>query len=199
MAIDDILKQIGEDAKAEADSMLSREKAGAESIVEKAKKNAERLREDLTKKAHERADEHGRRIETLAGLELRKETLREKKNLLDEAFAKAEERIASLPPDEYLAFLKPIIIGAVESGNEELILSERHRDIFTPDFLDKLNGELGSEKGRLRMGEDSGEFSGGFILRDGRKETNMTLRSLIGSQRDGLEPEVANILFGEGE
>ena len=197
MAIENIINQIGEDARAESDSLLSVARAEADAVRERAAKEAERLRSEALKKAKERAEEHARRIETLAGLELRKEVLQEKKNLIGEAFAKAEERITSLPPEEYLAFLRPIILGAVDSGNEEVILSKRHRSMFTADFLNTLNHELGPQKGRLRLIDESGEFSGGFILRDGKMETNMTLRSLMDSRRDDLEPKVAGILFGE--
>ena len=143
----------------------------------------------------ERAEEHGARIETLAGLELRKDVLRQKKDIIDDAFARAEKEIANLPPDEYRAFLKPIILGAVESGNEELIPPAGRREDFTPEFIRSLNEEIPPSGGALRLSEDSGNFSGGFILREGKMETNLTLKSLMTSGRDRLEPQVAKILF----
>jgi V/A-type H+-transporting ATPase subunit E len=120
MAIEDIIRQIGDDAMAKSDSMLSGARAEAEVVIEKARKSAERFRAEAMQKAEERAKEHARRIETLAGLELRKEILKEKKSHIAEVFEKAENKIANLPSGEYLAFLKPIIIGAVESGGEEI-------------------------------------------------------------------------------
>ena len=199
MAIEDIIRQIGDDAMAKSDGMLSGARAEAEVVIEKARKNAERFRAEAMRKAEEGAKEHARRIETLAGLELRKDILKEKKSLIAEAFEKAEDKIANPPCAEYLAFLKPIIIDAVESGSEEIVPSKKHRSMFTSAFLDELNSELGSPNGRLRLSEDSGDFSGGFILREGKKETNLTLKSLFGTERDRLEPEVAGTLFGEGD
>lgn len=199
MALEDIIKKIGEDAQSEADSLLSLARAEAESIREKAHKQAEELRSELTQKAKERAKEHADRVTVLAGLDERKDALREKKRLIEDAFAKAEDRIRNLPPEEYRAFLKPLILGAVESGAEEIIPSSQHRSTFTPEFVKSLNDELGPQKGRLRLSEESGDFSGGFILREGNKETNLTLESLVASQRDRLETLIANILFGKGE
>jgi V/A-type H+-transporting ATPase subunit E len=196
MAIDDIIRQIEEDARAEADSLLSNARAEAEAILEKSKRQAEKLREEELQKAEENAKEHGRRIETLAGLELRKEILKEKKSLIQNAFLMAEEDIAGLSPAEHRAFLKPIIIKAVESGQEEIVVSAKHIDAFTPEFIRELNSELDSKNGGLRLSEENGDFSGGFILREGKKEINLTLTSLIASGRDGLEPDVADILFG---
>jgi V/A-type H+-transporting ATPase subunit E len=196
MAIDDIIKQIEEDGRAEADSLLSNAKAEAEAVLEKGKRQAEKLRAEETEKAKENAREHGRRIETLAGLDLRKKILKEKKSLIEDAFSKAEEKIAGLSPDKYRAFLKPIILSAVESGNEEIVVSARHRDAFTPGFIQDLNSELASKNGSLKLSEEGGDFSGGFVLREGKKETNLTLTSLIISKRDQLESEVAKILFG---
>ena len=199
MAIDDIIRQIEEDAKAEADSLLSNAKAEADAIREKSKRQAEKLLEEETRKAEEKAKEHGRRIETLAGLELRKEILKEKKSLIQVAFLKAEEEISGLSPDEHRAFLKPIILKAVESGNEEIVTSEQHRGAFTPEFIRDLNTEFGPKNGGLRLSDETGGFSGGFVLREGKKETNLTLTSLITSKHDFLEPEVAKILFGENK
>ena len=71
MAIEDILRQIGDDAMAKSDGMLSGARAEAEVVIEKARKSAERFRAEAMQKAGERAKEHARRIETLAGLELR--------------------------------------------------------------------------------------------------------------------------------
>jgi len=199
MAIEDIIKKIEEDASAEAETLRANASAEADAILEKAKRRVEKLREEETRKAEEDAKEHARRIETLAGLELRKEILKEKRDLIQTVFAKAEEQIANLPPAEHRAFLKPIIINAVESGNEEIVVSAKHRDAFSSEFIRELNDELGSKNGRLRLGAESGDFSGGFILREGKKETNLTLKSLIASERDRLEPRVAEILFGKSK
>jgi V/A-type H+-transporting ATPase subunit E len=198
MAIEDIVKQIEEDARSEAESLRSNAEAEAGAICEKAKRQAEALGAQETQKAKEGAEEHGRRIETLAGLELRKDILREKKDLIEDAFSRAAAEIANLPPDEYRSYIKPIILAAVESGVEEIVPSAKHRDFFTAAFLKDLNGDLNTAKAALRLSDDTGKFSGGFILRDGKKETNMTLSSMIATRRDKLEPEIAKLLFGQG-
>ena len=199
MAVEDIIKKIDEDARSEADSLLSIAKAEADAIREKAHRQTEELRAEMMQKAEERAKEHAARIEMLASLEFRKEILREKKRLIEESLEKAENAIRDFAPNDYLSFLKKIILSEVESGNEEIIASAAHRDLLTPDFLNSINNELGASKGNLRLSEESGDFSGGVILRDGKKETNLTLKSLIESERDRLEPFVANILFGEDQ
>lgn len=199
MAFEDIVKKIGEDARTEAESLLSIAHAEADAIREKARREGEDLSSQLMEKARHRAEEHARRLETLAGLDLRKDVLKVKKNLIEEMFRRAEEEIINLPPDAYRAFLRPIILAEVETGNEELIFSSRHRTLFTDDFLRELNDELGPLKGRLQLSGESGDFSGGVVLRDGKKENNLTLKSLIEAQRDKLEPLVADILFGENK
>ena len=197
MALEDIIKKISEDDRSEAESILSHARAEADAIREKAQEQGKELRSEMTRKAQERAKEHASRIEVLAGLEQRKDVLKEKKKLIEDAFAKVEERIINLSSDEYLTFLKPLILGAVESGREEIIPSAAHRHLFTPDLVKSLNDELGPQRGHLRLSEESGGFPGGFILREGNKETNLTLESLIKAQRDNLEPSVAGILFGK--
>jgi V/A-type H+-transporting ATPase subunit E len=197
MAIEDILKKINDDVREEVASVLSLARAEADSIREKARREAEELRAELMQKAKERAQDHAERVKVLAGLDRRKDILKEKKRLITEAFEGAKENIIKLPPNEYIAFLKPLILQAVESGNEEIIPPSAQRSLFTPELVKNLNEALGREKGRLRLSPDSGKFTGGFILREGNREINLTLDSLIDSQRDALEPQVARILFGE--
>jgi V/A-type H+-transporting ATPase subunit E len=197
MALEDILKKIEEDARAEGDALVSLGRAEAESIRQKARKEAEQLRAELMQKAKERAKSHADRIQVLAGLDQRKEVLREKKKLVDDAFAKAKESIRKFPPNQYLAFLRPLILKEVETGNEEIIVSSEQRYLFTQEFLKSLNDELGREKGHFRLSGETGNFSGGFILRERNRETNLTLETLIESNRDVLEPQVARLLFGQ--
>jgi V/A-type H+-transporting ATPase subunit E len=197
MALEDILRKIGDDAEAEADSLFLIAQAEADGIREKALRQADELRSELLEKAKSRAKGHADRVETLAALDVRKDILKQKKSLIEECFVMAENSIRSLSPEEYLAFLEPLLVEAVESGEEEIIPSSAHKSILSSAFLDSLNAKLGPQKGRLRLSNESGDFSGGFILRDGRKETNLTLKSLIASKRDGLEPQIARILFGE--
>lgn len=199
MALQDIINKIHEDARAEADSILALARAEAESIREKARRHGEEIRADLMQKAGEKAKRHADRIKVLAGLDQRKETLREKKNLVDEAFEKAKQRILELPPDQYLAFLRPLILHAVESGDEEIIVSARQKSLFTAEFLQGLNDALGAAKGHLRLSDETGSFSGGFILRGRNSETNLTLKTLVQSNHDVLEPQVAQTLFGESD
>ncbi|RJP74460.1 MAG: hypothetical protein C4532_02645 [Candidatus Abyssobacteria bacterium SURF_17] len=197
MALEHIIRKIDEDARAEAESLLSLARAEADSIKEKARKQAEELRAELLREAEKKAKEHANRIQVLAGLEQRKETLKEKRNLVEEAFTRAEEKIRTLAPDEYCALLKPLIVSAVESGREEIIPSAAHRHLFTPDFLKEINDELGPQRSQLRLSEESGDFAAGFILRESNKETNLTLESIIKDRRDQIEPSIAAILFGE--
>jgi V/A-type H+-transporting ATPase subunit E len=196
MPLEDIIKKIDDDARAEADSLLSLAKAEADAIRDKARKQAEDLRQRLMQQAKERALERASRIRTLAGLDQRKELLAEKKRIIDEAFARAEEKIVNLPKEQYLEFVTRLMLGAVESGREEIIPSARHKDFFSQEFLENLNKQLGP-KGHLRLSGEAGNFSAGVILREGNKETNLTLKSLIAWRRDHLEPEIARMLFGQ--
>ncbi|RJP24189.1 MAG: hypothetical protein C4520_04680 [Candidatus Abyssobacteria bacterium SURF_5] len=197
MALEDILKKINEEARAEADSLLSLARAEAQSIREKARREADDLKATLMREAERRAKSHAERIRILAGLDQRKEILAVKKRLVDESIEEARKKILNLPPEEYLAFLKPLILNAVESGNEEIVPAEREKDLFTAAFLRSLNDALGPERGHLRLSAEAGAFSGGCVLREGNRETNLTLSSLIESNRDMLEPQVARVLFGE--
>ena len=197
MALEDILKRIREDAHKEAEGIRKEARTRAEAIVQESKKEAASVREKLLEEGKTSSLQERRRILTIANLESRKEILRRKQNLIEEAFQKASNHLKHLSDKQYQVTVKKMLLKAVESGREEVIISPRDEKRITPSFLEEVNKGL-AEKGRpgkLRLSPERREFIGGFVLRSSRKEIKCTFDSLFKEKKDELEGEIARILF----
>jgi len=132
-----------------------------------------------------------------ARMEIRKESLAAKHALLDEVFARARERTAALPDGEYQQLVAQLMVKAVESGDEEVIVG-RNENRINDRLIKEVNRQLGpGYKGNLRMSNDRADFDSGFILRRGRVQVNVSTDVLVAQAREALETEIAAVLFAE--
>ncbi|MCD6507639.1 V-type ATP synthase subunit E [Candidatus Poribacteria bacterium] len=199
MALEDILRKIEEDARREADKILSEARARAEEILHSAEQEAERIRENLLEEARREAQTHKSRLISMAQLDMRKEILQEKQNLIDQVFQIALERLLRMEDEEYRELIREMLKQVVEHGDEEIILCERDKSRISQGFIQTLNKELESEgkPGKLTIAEETGDFSGGFILRRGKIELNNSFDALLQAAKDEMRSELSQILFGE--
>ncbi len=197
MGIQDILKKIERDAKERASKIKTGAKAQAEKILEEANISSESIKDEILKKAKTQAIAERNRSLTMANLEARKGILETKQSLMDETFRRALNNLIELPDKDYQAIILKLLLENVESGEEEIIISPKDKGRIDLKFLKEVNARLVKEGkgGKIKISSENRDFRGGFILRGGRKEMNLTYLSLIKDKRDELEGEVAKILF----
>lgn len=189
-----IIAHIQADAKAEADEILSKAEQECAEIrrqfEEKAKEAyAVKIREGV-KLCEENADSK----ERIAVMENKKEILAMKQRLLSECFEKAKEKLLAMPEENYARFLVKLAVKSAGDGSGEIILNPVDREKYGEAIVQVANAMLGN--GRLTLSEESGDFSGGLILRNGQIEINNTVDLLIGMSREEMAGQVAGILFG---
>lgn len=197
-ALEKMQEKILEDAKARADEIVNAATAEAQAILAEARAEAARRRDEELARGKEKADEERRRTLTLAELDARRQVLATKAALVDEVFQEARKRLASLEPARYRAYLKQAMLEAVESGEEEVVMSARDLDTIGPEVVAEVNAELARQgrKAALRLSSAPGGFGGGFVLRTGSMEVNSTFDAILAREREALVVEVARVLFG---
>ena len=134
-----------------------------------------------------------------ASLDIRKAILAEKQNAIDTAFQAAVDILVKMGDAEYRKIIRDMILPNVQTGDEEIILSERDKARLGDDFAQEINHQLAQsgKKGELIISQDTYDIVGGFVLRRGQIELNSSFESLFKSSRGDLESEVAKILFPE--
>lgn len=146
--------------------------------------------------AQQEAKEEKLHLLAAARMEVAKELLAEKRRILGEVFAKAREKLLSLPDEEYRKIMGKLMLKAVETGEEEVIVDKNEKRI-NQEFIGQINQQLGAgRKGNLRLSEKSENIGAGFILRRGKIKNNASVEVLLAQASEELETELAKELFG---
>ncbi len=188
-----IISEAGE----QAGRVLQEAQKRSAAITARGEADAKARREALLADAQTQAAELKRRARTIAELDARKQILTAKEKLIEDTFAQALARLQELGREAYQDLLFPMILAAVQYGDEDIIVSPDQRHFFDATFLGKLNKTLKQQgkKGELTLAAEIRPLKGGFVLRAGDVEINNTFNSLLRMQRDSLEPAVARMLF----
>ena len=197
MEAEQVIEKILADAKAEADKIAQQAKEKEADEQAKLDEQLGEYRKQTQLLAEKTGKDEKSHLLAAARMEIAKEYLAEKRKILDEVFEQARARVQDLPDEEYCGLMKKLMLEAVETGDEEVIVDAQEGRIDT-SFIDQVNGKLTlSGKGNLRLAEQRQDLAGGFILRRGKIKTNVSLRVLLDQTRKELEIELAKDLFSE--
>jgi len=195
MDAEQVVEKILADAKAEAERIIKQanEKQAAEQAelneqLDEYKKHTKTLAEKAAKdkKSH---------LLAVARMDIAKQFLAEKRRILDEIFVQAHRQLQNLPDEEYKAVCTKLMLEAVETGDEEVIIDNNETRI-DQKFIKQVNRELGpGYKGNLRLANERHNLGGGFILKRGKIKNNVSLEVLLAIAHKDLEIELAKQLF----
>ena len=192
--IEKIIDRISSDAQREIDDVLAAAQAEAEKITAKYQAQAKAEADDILARGEKAAAERGERLASVAQLECRKEVLRAKQEVVEEAFQLAMKKLTQLPQEKCVALLADLAAQAASKGTEALIFSAADRARLGKAVV-AANQKLG-DKGQLTLSQETRPMQGGFILSDGVVEVNCTFETLVRLQRNTLSTQVADVLFG---
>jgi len=197
MEAQQVINKILSEAQVEADRIKSeaREKQTAEQAqldkhLGEYKTKTNELTEKTTqdKKAHMLAS---------ARMDIAKKYLTEKRKLMQEVFDRAKEQLVNMPDDQYRQLMKKLMVAAVETGDEEVLVDVNEKRI-DHEFIKQVNRELGPGfHGNLRLSEEREAIGGGFVLRRGRIRNNVSLAVLLEQAKKELEIDLARELFSD--
>ncbi|HBG26639.1 MAG: hypothetical protein A2Y10_04630 [Planctomycetes bacterium GWF2_41_51] len=174
--------------KAQADEKLNALNAETEKELSSFEQETQRLCEKATLESKERILAGAR----MAALRQETET---KRTLLNKVVEKTAQKIKSMNDDEYLNLIEGLIIASVKTGGEELVIGKNEKRINN-DFVSRVNQKLG-DKGNLRIADEKADIDAGFILRQGKRQTNASLDVMLKVAAQQLEGKLARQLFGQ--
>jgi len=195
MDAEQVVEKILADAKVEAGKI--KQQAKEKEAAEQDKLNEQlaeykKQTEILAQKAGEDKKAH---LLAAARMDIAKQFLAEKRKILDEVFDQARRKLQNLPDDDYRKLMSRLMLNAVETGDEEVIVDKNEKRI-DQKFIKQINHELGpGYKGNLRLSNEKQNLGGGFILRRGRIKNNVSFEVLLAQARKELEIELAKQLF----
>ncbi|MDF2591074.1 MAG: H+transporting two-sector ATPase subunit [Clostridia bacterium] len=195
--VEKIKEKILQDSEAKAEAIVSDAKKQAEEIIEKANVRAAQRAEEIQKKASSDAAEKLKISNSMLELEMRKDILSTKQKLIEDVFQNALDTLNKLDSKEYESIMYKLFVDAIESGDEEILLSNKDKTRLPADFIGNLNKVVvqAGKKGNLKLSDETRDIMGGFVLKAKGVEINYSFEALLRMDRDEIEPEVAAILF----
>jgi V/A-type H+-transporting ATPase subunit E len=195
MEAEQVVEKILSDAKTEAEKIQNQaqEKEAAEQARYDEQLDGYRKQtEILSQKAAE-----NKKLHLLAAARMRnaRDLLAEKRKILDEVFTQARGQLLNLPDDQYRQLITNLMLKAVETGDEEVIIDKNEKRI-DQQLINQVNEQLPSgSKGNLTLSEERKDLGGGFILKHDKIKNNASLEVLLAQARRELEIELAKELF----
>lgn len=192
----EVVDKIVGEAKAEAEGIIAEAKNRLAEERKRFDSKMESFNKDTETLANDAAEEKKSRMLATARMDMKKEYVQAKSELLAEVFEKAKEKIKSLPDDQYVALVSGLMTKIVETGDEEVVVGSGESRI-NDNLIKNVNRQLGPGfKGNLRLAADKADIDGGFILRRGKIQINVSTDVMVSQAREVLEMELATELFG---
>ena len=204
MASDKIVNKILQNSQAEAEAIRKSAQEQAEAGIKKIHKETESKLSALKKQYKADVEETKRRGKLTAGLDERKDLLREKRVVLDKAFDAAYEKMEHLPDKEWARLITEIVLAGTVTETRYIKVPEADIPRYTKNFmgkgpfLDQLNAKL-AEQGHLtplELDPKPAGFRQGVMLLGKDSDVNGSFEVLIENARRPIEWDVTNILFG---
>jgi len=196
MGLDDIIKKIEVDAHDQMEKLKQEALEERKKIIKEARREADKIKDESIRSFRREAEAEKRGMVIRARMEEKKGFLNLKRELMNEAFKQAEKELNNLDRDQYLNWLKELLLSAVNSEDEEVLISPRDEAWMNGKFMDQLRRNLKDKTGKdLSFSPELDEKERGFILKKKGTQLNYTFSALFASLREKLEIDVARILF----
>ncbi len=195
MGTEEVVEKILAEAKAEAKKIKKQadEKEAAEQ--EKFNEQLQEHKKQTSALAEKLGREKKLHLLAAARMDIAKEQLAEKSRILDEVFEQARQQLLKLSDDQYKNLCTNLMLEAVETGDEEVIIDTSETRI-DEKFIRQINNKLGPErKGNLKLSNQRQPIGAGFILKRGKIKNNVSLNVLLARARKDLEIDLAKDLF----
>jgi V/A-type H+-transporting ATPase subunit E len=193
-----ILTKIEQDAKDAAQKVRNEADEKAKTIKLEAQANREMLEKTMLAQAEQECAQMEERMHRMADLDDRKAMLRQKRTVIDEAFALAKEKLEKTKPKDRRAFFLRKI-AEYAGGEETLIVGADDADWFDDGFLADANKALkaAGKPGTLKLQKEREKGCAGVVLSHKGAQVCITFDSLLDEARAELEQAAAQALFSE--
>lgn len=191
--LETILSQIDNDARLEADALLSEAKAKAEAISEAARQEAAGKTQEILSAGEEKAQSIRSRAESVAALERRNAMLAFKQREIREAIDFTLASLEALSDKEYFDLLVQLCVRFAGTGKAEMRLNQKDLDRLPAGFEDTLKQAL--PQGEITVSKKPCNIESGFLLVYGGIDINCTFRAIFEDMEGELRDAVGKILF----
>ena len=189
MALEDIIKKILDDGNKEKDRIIKSASQEIEKEREKLRKEGEKLKEKLLKEIKEKIEKWRREKLLQLETEESKLTLMEKIKIIDEIISSAMEKVRG-EKEIFSKWLGKNIVSAVDKGKGEIYYPLSWESYFNKEMRNALEKKAGD---KIEFFPHNKEEVA--IIKQGRKETTISLEESFLSEKERLRTLLNKILF----
>lgn len=195
--IEKITERILADAREQAEANRAEAAGKAKEILAAGDALAEKKSQAILDQAKAEEIELHKRRQAVCDLEMRKDTLRAKRQVMDAVFREAGEALAKISGPEYETLLEKLLIECATVGSGKVAIAKKDQTFFKPAFVKKAEKAL-EERGikrRIEIDRADEAIENGFIYYADGMEINCTFAAVLAQERERLETGVYSILF----
>lgn len=179
--LDNIIQQIMEEGRKEADSIVDEAKEYKEKTMKNWIEDGERKRAEILDQAKKEAEKLKDKAVSNANLQSRDSILKAKQTVVDRVIQLAKEGLKNLDDESYIKVIKEGLENLSLKENAVLLVPENRKEIVV--------------KSELGYPVESGNLESGFAIREGHTIINNDFSSLVDYMRDELEVDIVKKLF----
>lgn len=189
---DMILNSIKSDCDKTIEAIRTDSAKICEEIIAKGKEDAAKVKAELDSKTRQKASQIKAANKSRGELEQRNALLRKRRLEIDITYDAIYKYLLNLDGENYFNIIYKLLKKL--GGNRGVIyLNQNDLNRLPADFSQKLES-LGI---KAQLGENAVDIDGGFILKNGDIEENMSFSALLSSNRDSIEDLINRELFAE--
>ncbi len=189
---DMILNSIKNDCDKTIEAIRTDSAKICEEIIAKGKEDAAKTKAELDSKTRQKASQIKAANKSRGELEQRNALLRKRRLEIDITYDAIYKYLLNLDGENYFNIIYKLLKKL--GGNQGVIyLNQNDLNRLPADFSQKLES-LGI---KAQLGENAVDIDGGFILKNGDIEENMSFSALLSSNRDSIEDLINRELFAE--
>ena len=187
--LDKIIEHITEEARTEADQILSAARAEAEKLISSGKEDTDAMTAAIVRQSESDVAAAVKRIQSAAALREKRILLQAKQDRIENVFQSALAYFQILDANAYFDVIRKMISKYADGNSGEIRFNQKDLDRLPADME-----QIAAAKG-LSVSRDAADISGGFILSYGDIEENCSFEALIETSREELQDKVGQLLF----
>lgn len=193
--IDNITKEILQDARKQADGILAEARRKAGTILDEAVAEAAAFKANAQIRTDTEVAEYGKRVQSQIDMQKRQAILAGKQEIIADVIAQAREKLLQQDDGAWQAMILRLLQKALQSGDGEILFSEADRKRLPADFAEKISQAAAQKGGTLKISEETADIRDGFLLRYGGIDENCSLKALFDEKQEQLQDVVHQLLW----
>lgn len=185
-----ILNRIKSDCDNNVDAILAKANEECKNIISQAEIQAKKSAKAISDKTEAKLEQIKKSSKSRAELEIRNQILKQRRIEIDKTIDELLNYLLNLSGEEYFSLIYKL--ASVLNGKSGVVyLNNKDLKRMPSDFVSNLKASgLNAE-----VSDNTADIIGGFILKNGDIEENMSFDALIMSKRDELEDMINRKLF----